>query len=218
MMKNICKLLSKNIFFLVGFIFLLLVGFLIFCRNFENETNNKILSYSLLAATLVGFLITYNQLRISLDKIKNSRKDFLDLEISVQSINDYVEIKTQVFNKSGENKEIDFAFLIISEQDSNFLKTINTLTNNQFDLTYTNDLVNIKEYVDKNGIYSNDIEIIPLSFYYNENVRIGNESPAYTHIFNPDRFTKNKLYSVRFFIFPENNNHYHRSSCGAFKL
>lgn len=57
--------------------------------------------------------------------------------------------------------------------------------------------------------------IIPVSFYYKENIRISNENPSFVYSFNNKKeMLPNGIYSVRFYIFSINKR-YHRSTVGS---
>ena len=49
--------------------------------------------------------------------ILKEKNNFLDISVDVQNDNGYVSIKTQVFNQTIDIQKIDYAFLLISEQE-----------------------------------------------------------------------------------------------------
>ena len=74
----------------------------------------------------------------------------MDLEIKVKSEDDFLSIKTQVINKSGENKEIDFSFILITEQGENIISAIQRLIkdkNWEIDIKFSNDFNMLKKCV-----------------------------------------------------------------------
>ena len=197
------------------FIVLMVIGLLLFTTCWMSGTKDLIVQYAGLVVTTLGFLIAINQLRLSSDQyfadMKKKEKDYLDLTIDVYSSKKNHSIKTQVINKSGEDKVINFAFILITKQDANIVgeleqivKTYNWNVNLE---QRTNCFYLIKPHV-KKPLFEKELCIIPLSFYYSENVRIGNENPCFTYTFNQDDVQLEKgIYSVRFFIYPDIGYH-----------
>lgn len=82
---------------------------------------------------------------------------------------------------------------------------------------YTNEFELLKDQIET-PIYTHNAAIIPLPFYYSENVRIGNENPGYSYMFdnnitNDGVILEEGKYSVRFFIFCKGK--LHRSTADA---
>jgi hypothetical protein len=142
----------------------------------------------------------------------------------------YLKIKVQVFNEDGiysalteiENtskwsrKKIDNAFLIISPENFDLIEVgriiayrlyIDHKVPNCIQIEYTNDFEKLKG---EETIYiDNKIAFIPLQFYYNENIAIGDEKLTYRCLVDKKKLQPGS-YSVRFYIFGEGR--YHRST------
>lgn len=197
---------------------LIVIGILIFITSWKDETKTLISQYAGVLVTGFGFFVAVYQLKLSTFKYwedeKRKKTDFLDLTIETKSMDNIHSIKTQVNNKSGEKKEIDFSFILITKQEKNILAAVNNILEQNgvdFQISCTNDFNNLKDFIIKPLIINNEIGIIPLEFYFSENIAIGNESPGYTYSFDNDEIKLNNgIYSVRFFIYPTTG--YHRST------
>ncbi len=209
---------TTKILIIVFSICLIVIGLLIFTTCWTNETKSLISQYAGIIVTGIGFIIAIYQLKISsnqyFDDLKKKNKDYLDLGIDTKFNDGVHSIKTQVINKSGEDKEIDYSFILITQQDSNIVSQVQELINVKgWDITMTcsNDFNKLKDYIDIPVLVNNSIGIIPLGFYYLENIRIGNENPCYTYSFDSNILgLKKGIYSARFFIYPKIG--YHRST------
>jgi hypothetical protein len=107
-------------------------------------------------------------------------------------------------------KKISNAFVIITPENSGLLdagRRISQHIGNEKKVYYTNHFEHLESeepiYIDRS------IAFIPLSFYYSENIAIGDEKLTYCcsvdkTMLNPGR------YSVRFYIFSKGR--YHRST------
>ena len=198
-----------NYLLLIFSLILIIVGLLIFIPCWSIETKSLISQYAGILVTGIGFIIAIYQY---FDDVNKRKKDFLDLEVETKKDTEYYSIKTQVFNKSGENKDIDFSLILLTEQDKSVLQLIQSVIDEKqwnIKIGCTNDLNKLKKYVEE-PLFYNSIGIIPLSFYFNENIRIGNESPCYTYTFHRSVGLKKGIYSARFFIYPKVG--YHRST------
>jgi hypothetical protein len=140
-----------------------------------------------------------------------------------EEISGYLKIKVQVSQDKNicvltevENtkkilkKKIENAFLIISPEDKDILEIGNIIakelridktieSTNQFEL-----------FTPENPIYINDTcAIIPLQYYFSENIHIADETLSYCCSVDKTKFSKGN-YSVRFYIFCKGR--YHRST------
>jgi cell division protein FtsL len=225
--EDVCKLgniikkhdMKKDVKLIIAFLaFLVLIGILIFATCWTNETKSLISQYAGIFVTGIGFIIAIYQLRLStnqyFDDLEKKKKDFLDLIIATKTLDEYNSIKTQVVNKSGEDKEIDYSFLLITKQEDNIIQTLQTAIeyfNLNLKINSTNDFNKIKNDILEPSFINNSIGIVPLEFYFSENIGIGNENPCYTYSFNNDKIKLQEgIYSVRFFIYPKEG--YHRST------
>jgi hypothetical protein len=191
---------------------------LIFATSWTNETKSLISQFAGIIVTGVGFIIAIYQLKFSsnqyFEDLKKKEEDFLDLIIETKSDNDFHSIKTQVINKSGGDKDIDYSFLLITKQENNILTDIQIIIkhlNLDLQIDCTNKLNQLKRFISHPLFIDNSIGMIPLDFYFSENIGIGNESPGYTFTFNNKKIKlQDGIYSTRFFIYPTEG--YHRST------
>ncbi|MCC9065876.1 hypothetical protein [Flavobacterium piscisymbiosum] len=211
--------MKKIKFLIISFLlFILLIGFLLFFTCWSDSTKSLISQYAGIIVTGIGFIIAIYQLRLSTNQyfedLEKKKKDYLDLTIDIKSIDTFHSVKTQVVNKSGEDKEIDYSFLLITKQDENIIEKTQSILQYldlNLKITCTNNFNYFKNYIPEPLFINNSIGIVPMEFYFSENIAIGNENPSYTYSFNNDKIKLQEgIYSVRFFIFPKEG--YHRST------
>jgi hypothetical protein len=204
---------TRKILVGISAICLIIIGLLLIVLPWSIEEKTLLCQYSLILVTGAGFIIAIYQLNLSYADIRKKSKDYLDLKMRINSSENVFSIKTQVINKSGEEKLIDFAFLVVSDQNRDFgdeLMNIVRDNNWPIEIEFTNDLIKLKYYIQEAFHYNNSVLIIPLSFFYKENIGIGNESPSYTYSFDNGAVHLNAgIYSVRFFVFPKQNSKEH---------
>ena len=173
----------------------------------------KIETLIAVVSAIFSCITTINKIPSS---IKNQSK-YLDLSLKTEEKDTYYSIYTQVINKTEDRQPIDYAFLLISEQDnwSNIIRIINHKYG--LNIYSTNDLIETKKLSDEPLWFPEYRSgIIPLPFYYNENLEIADESPAFTYSFNNREINlPPNIYNVRFYIFPNDKERYHRSTVGS---
>lgn len=149
-------------------------------------------------------------------RLKDKEK-FLNISIDTYAESEHRLIKTQIFNQTDKPQKIEYAFLLISEQDdwSGIIEHVNL----KFGLNMhcTNDFIELKSVVEDPLWMSKYAGgFIPLSFYYKENIDISNESPSYVYSFDNRKVNLPAgIYSVRFYVFPDEGR-YHISTVGSF--
>lgn len=128
-------------------------------------------------------------------------KSFLQITVSSKGST----IFTTVSNNSFFKRKIEKAFIILTSQDSDLLKTMNDLFQRN-DLKCTNDFYKLKEK--KIGESS---AFIPIDFYISENVQVADE--ALTCSLDLSKYDlKNDIYEIRFFVYPKSRKRLHRST------
>jgi len=206
-------------YWILGYlIYSLLILLLITLTDWDNDTKDLVIQFSLLFITGLGFIFGIQQVRIGfnqyLEEKKKEFENFLDLSVSAKKMSSFYSIKTQVLNKSAENKAIDYSFLLICKQEEDIVKVFNNILNkigSDQTVDCSNDFNIIKEIINESTFLENKYAIVPLDFYFSENIRIGNESPSYTYSFDlTNNPLENGIYTVRFFIYPEIG--FHRST------
>lgn len=146
-------------------------------------------------------------------KRKKQLDDHLNLTVSIDKFDSYHLIKTSLENTTLFPKQIEYAFLIISKFDVDFMKEINS--HFKLNLEYSNQLFQLKQKISEKFLCINDkLLIIPLSFYYKENVRVANEQLTYSIpiLSGEDEYGDTSKYEVRFFVYrnKKDTNNYHR--------
>ena len=175
----------------------------------------EVFTKALTLFVVVGALIKYwdnknKEEKANLKKIN----DFIKLEIQVEYINNIPIIHTKVVNDVSVNKGIKHAFLLITKKDENNDYSMQIQKNLDSTFKSTNEFVSTKSL---NKLINRDFEYIPLKYYYEENIAVGNEVLQFSY-----SFTQNELdiikpnrdgiehYEVRFFVF-SSESHPHRS-------
>jgi hypothetical protein len=150
-------------------------------------------------------------------KVIDTYKSYLHISINIKEVNQsYALIKLQVDNRYLKPKTIDNAILLIGPEPELPVETYNKIAG-EVNLGKTVKNTNeIAEHCLSSPIYIKNRAIIPLPFFYSENLRIADENPTYTVSIDLHHFEKNKTYSVRFFILGENR--LHRTSQDCFLL
>jgi hypothetical protein len=119
----------------------------------------------------------------------------------------WVTVLTTVDNKSNRAKDIAYAILLIGPESESPLTTARVLARAcgyQGRLMFTNDL---KDFLCKERVVHCDRALIPLTFYYSENIRIGDETLTYRVPIPVGDLQRGCAYAVRFFLFPERRLH-----------
>lgn len=127
---------------------------------------------------------------------------YINLELSV--VEGFVLAATIVENKGSQGKKIENAIILVGPEHECLVKTANLLLPDS-DIKYTNDL----EFVEIDEAKYDDAgrAVIPVTFYFNENVNIADERIGYDVPINTDKVANGVPYAVRFFIFGEKKLH-----------
>ena len=159
--------------------------------------------------------------------IINAHRQFLHIDLNItMNAGGYISAFTRVENKSRLNKTIENALLLIGPEDESPIKTANLVLNQSgFDIVVgsTNDIAAID--IAESAMGPEGREIIPLPFYFSENVGIADEKIAYKASIESDDIPDDLPYSVRFFVllspsrfFFIPGRHLHRSTHDSFIL
>ena len=167
---------------------------------------------SLLWTIVMAFIALYLYIKNNLDEERN----YLELNLNVIAENNYLKIRTEATNSTKFDRDIAFAFLLITKTNSDLLATVNDKFQTNFEKS--NDFISLKN----NQLFSdNDFAFIPLPYYFSENVHVGNEKllfeiPLQSSI-NESNLT---FFDARFFVFRNANdlNGLHRSVSVSFAL
>jgi len=144
---------------------------------------------------------------------------YLHISLKVDVSNNSITALTTVENKSYRSKELSYAFLLVAPDIESPIKTANAILKkigNDSVLTKTNEFIIFKELNIFQPLYDDNIALIPLNFYYFENVKIGDETLTYRAILDRTHLQSGVPYSVRFYIFAKNRLHRSVQDCFIF--
>jgi hypothetical protein len=150
-------------------------------------------------------------------KVYDEFGNYIHISIEVEQSEGAVSALSTVENKGNRPKKINYAFLLIGPHDESPIETGRKLCErlslaSGLPIKYTNHLrhliANEPTYADGGRA------LIPLPFFYSENVDIADERLNYRVVLDASQFKAGAAYSVRFYIF--NDKRLHRSTHDAF--
>ncbi|TKJ38799.1 MAG: hypothetical protein CEE38_03610 [Planctomycetes bacterium B3_Pla] len=119
-----------------------------------------------------------------------------------------ITIRTRIENRGLVRKTVNYAILLVGPEAENPIETaqaISTCLGDQVKIQCTNDIEHLK--ADNPVITDQGRALIPLSFFYSEQVAIGDEDLSYRCHLSIQTFETNTPYSVRFFVFAQKRLH-----------
>jgi hypothetical protein len=126
----------------------------------------------------------------------------------------WASVLTTVENKGSRSKSITNSLLLVGPEEEDPVETANKIASEAglgICLRYTNDLA----YIDvTEPLYKHERALIPIPFYYQENISIGDELLTYRASIDTSKLARNVPYSVRFFVFE--SGRLHRSTHDSF--
>ena len=146
-------------------------------------------------------------------KVWDARSNYLHIELTVHFDDQGPIAKTKVENKSLLNKKINNALLLIGPESDNPIDTFNLVTGIQ--AYFTNDIVSCCPFREP-ILGTEGRAVIPLPFFYSENVRISDECVTYSAPIPAEGILQGIPYSARFFI--ADKKRLHRSTHDCFTL
>ena len=133
---------------------------------------------------------------------------FLRISLKVEAPKDgWTTALTTVENKGNRPKKISYAILLIGPKSECPIDTARSLASkvgHSRPLQFTQDL---EHFVVSAPVVAGDRALIPLPFYYIENVDIADEMATYRAPVNVENFTPVTPYAVRFFVFAARRLH-----------
>jgi hypothetical protein len=138
----------------------------------------------------------------------------ISLEVN-EAKNEWVTVKTVVDNKGNRAKKIFYAILLIGPEVENVMDTARFLASKSGymgSLLYTNDL---QEFHVGQPVVHDSRALIPLPFYYSENIAVADETLTYRIPVTLSGWQTGVAYAVRFFLFPAGRR-LHRSTQDSF--
>ena len=142
----------------------------------------------------------------------------ISVEVDASQIG-WATVLTTVENRGLRAKSISWAFLLIGPEGEDPIKTVHILLDGlkigHPAIHFTNDFFVLRKTV-KNAIRLEQRALVPLDFYFSENVAIGDETLAYRAPINVREFPALTPFSVRFFI--GDDRRLHRSTHDCFVI
>ena len=126
----------------------------------------------------------------------------------------WASVLTTVENKGSRPKSITYSLLLVGPEEEDPVETANKIASEAglgICLKYTNDLAHIKI---ARSLYGHERALIPIPFYYRENISIGDEVLTYRASIDARKLARNVPYSVRFYLFE--SGRLHRSTHDSF--
>ncbi len=150
-------------------------------------------------------------------KVADHYTAYLHIHLDLNHSGGFLLAKTTVENRSSFVKRIDNAILLIGPESEDPVETYNHLVPNtgaRATANCTNDITitRISEPVDD----GHRRMLIPLGFFYSENLRIADEQLSYVAPLHAEPFEEGMPYAVRFFVWQRKR--LHRSTHGCFVL
>ncbi len=218
MNKRENKIIKTDIFYKVVIPCTLVIIIILFLsKTFSlniNVTNNLSVELLELISTII---IAFVGIYIYLNRNRDEELNYLELNLNVIDENGYLKLRTEVTNPTRFDREIYFACLIVNRSELSFLDILNEKMD-----TKINDPNSIYKLNGNPLKISRDFAFIPLKYYYEENVRVGNEKLIYEVPIKSNNNTEDNLnfFDVRFFVFrgQEEINSYHRSVVCSFGI
>lgn len=132
---------------------------------------------------------------------------YLRISLKVDVSENSITALTTVENKGYRSKDLSYAFLLISPEIESPVDTANAIlkaNGYNYRPVDTNGFEFFRQLNIFNPLYDNDRVLIPLSYYYSENIRISDEMLTYRALIDRTHLQNGAPYSVRFYIFGKN--------------
>jgi hypothetical protein len=140
----------------------------------------------------------------------------ISLKVSPPEDNNWITILSTLDNKGLQRKNLEWACLLIGPETESPIETTKLILNASGivrEIRYTNDLFSIKNSCPFPGLMFDCRALIPLPFFYSENIAIGDETLTYKSPVNISRFPKHVPISVRLFVFGRGRLHRSTHTC-----
>lgn len=139
---------------------------------------------------------------------------YLHIHLDLDHCGEFLLAKATVENKSSLRKRIDNAVLLVGPENENPVETYNRLApiaGSMPTATCTNDIT--AERLPEPVYDGHGRMLIPLDFFYSENVAIADEHLSYVAPFQTASFQEGVPYAVRFFVWKKKRLHRSTHSC-----
>lgn len=133
---------------------------------------------------------------------------FLRISLKVEPPKDgWTTALTAVENKGYRRKRISYAFVLIGPESEGPIETAQILASKAGHCEPLNNTNDFELFVVTKPVIAGDRVIIPLPFYYSENVHFSDEMATYRVPVNVETFSLATPYAVRFYVFAPNCLH-----------
>lgn len=149
-------------------------------------------------------------------RLIDERKSYLRISVEVDGPKDgWITVLSTVENKGTCSKRLDSALLLIGPEEESPIETANKLSamSGIEKVTCTNDIVDLYGGGHRT-IRLKDRILIPLPFFFSENVAVGDETLTYRSPIAIKDFSPSSSFSVRLFV--ADNKRLHRSTQDCF--
>jgi len=222
MSKSQFRILSLCVLALLLLMLLKYLGFFSYIESVFIENSLRIEFLGVIGS----FIVAISSIALFYVNIRKRNNDFVTLKLEVSDKITCKVITSTIENPVNSYKYIKFACLVISpvviledgkkakdeknnaikgesNNDYYFLQKLNEFTNSE--ISCTNDIVKLKEH--KAFISDeNTFAFVPLTFFYTENIRFGNETVSYSYPLMNNSLEEG-VYDVRLFVFRHKGLH-----------
>lgn len=148
-------------------------------------------------------------------RVRDEFRAFLRIGVEVeQTKNGWVSILTSIENNGNRRKMVSYAVLLVGPETERPVDSIRVLAKEariDKNIEHTNDLEN---FVVSSIVCAEGRLLIPLPFYYSENITFADEAVTYRVPLDTEQLAKHTPISVRFFVFA--SPRLHRSTQDTF--
>lgn len=147
-------------------------------------------------------------------RIWDEFSSYLRIAVKAETpIDNWVTVLTTVDNKGNQRKNVSNAFLLIGPESESPIESASVVAravSYNGVLRYTNQLENLSFEA---PVYADGRAFIPLSFYFSENVSIGDETLTYRVPVDVKQLRADIPYAVRFYVFGKGRLHRSTHDC-----
>lgn len=150
-------------------------------------------------------------------RVRDSFTSYLHVDVKVKNTGNLTVATAVVENKGLHSKKIDNALFLVGPEDESPINTFNKISEEaglNVEAKYTNDIASYR--TEKNVVCQDGRQLIPLAFFYCENVRVSDERLTYCSPINREKITFDRPYSVRLYIWDATR--FHRSNQDCFQI
>lgn len=163
-------------------------------------------------ATVISFLALFVSVAAFLRAYLGARYSYVACYVEARERSGRVFLDTSLANESVVRRSVSWACLVISRRGTSFIEDLNAHSDRKKRIETTNDIICLKQ---NDRLDAGRTILIPLRFYYDEQVGIRDEKVTYSEVVDQDLAPG--TYDARFFVFPKSRRHgLHRCTHCAF--